>query len=164
MIANSGRTLASSRLRIFISSFLVVAAGIVVVGANDSPRSIVQHVEPRALSAGKIAPWVIQRTANGQQAEFFVVLADQADLSGAAALATKVEKGRYVYDSLKNKSQATQGPILQWLRQRRIEHRRFYIVNAILVKSTREVAEALAARPDVFRAARNPPIRHNLPP
>jgi subtilisin family serine protease len=133
-----------------------------MVGANGSSRSI-QHVEPDALPAGKIAPWVIQHAANGQQAEFFIVLADQADLSGAAALETKVEKGRYVYDALRNKSQATQGPILQWLRQRQIEHRRFYIVNAILVKSTREVAEALAARPDVARVEGNPQIRNNLP-
>jgi len=163
MIANSNRTLASSRLRIFFSSFLVIAAGIVVVGANGLPRSIIRHAEPDVLHAGKIAPWVIEHTANGEQAEFFVVLADQADLNGAAALETRVEKGRYVYDSLRNKSQATQGPILHWLRQRRIEHRRFYIVNAILVKSTREVAEALAARPDVARVEGNPHIRNNLP-
>src|SRR6267142_2415820 len=51
-----------------------------------------------------------------------------ADLSGAAALPTKNEKGRYVYDTLRNKSQATQGPILQWLRERGIEHQSFYIV------------------------------------
>ena len=48
----------------------------------------------------------MEHTANGQQAEFFVVLADQADLSGAAALPIKNEKGRYVYDALWNKSQA----------------------------------------------------------
>ena len=46
------------------------------------------------------------------------MLADQADLSGATALPTKSEKGRYVYDALWNKSQATQGPILQWLSER----------------------------------------------
>jgi hypothetical protein len=43
----------------------------------------------------KIAPWVMEQTINGQQAEFMVVLVDQADLSPAAALATKTEKGRY---------------------------------------------------------------------
>ena len=78
-------------------------------------------------------------------AEFFVALADQADLSGAANLATKAEKGRYVYEALRKKSQATQRPVLQWLRERGIEHRCFYIVNAVLVKGSREVAEALAA-------------------
>lgn len=54
----------------------------------------------------KIAPW-IEHTARGQQAEFFVVLTEQADLSGAAALSGKAEKGRYVHDALLNKSQAT---------------------------------------------------------
>ena len=61
------------------------------------------------MPAGKIAPWVIEHTANGQRAEFIVVLTDQADLSGAAALTTKMEKGRYVYDALRNKSQDDTG-------------------------------------------------------
>ena len=74
-----------------------------------------------------------------------VVLADQADLSGAAMLRAKIDKGRFVRDALWNKAQTTQGPILQWLRERGIEHRSFYIVNALWVKGDRAVAEALAA-------------------
>ena len=105
----------------------------------------------------------MEHTANGQQAEFFVVLADQADFSGAANLQTKSEKGRYVYDTLLNKSQSTQGPILQWLQARAIEHQSFYIVNAILVTGGREIAEALAARPDVARVEGNPLIHNDLP-
>jgi len=180
MVSNPNGTSGSSRLRALLCVFLFIAASIAVVGAIGSPQGanisgqnqMRQRVEPPLPSSGvpgdnafhlKIAPWVIEHTVNGQQAEFFVVLADQADLSGAAALATKLEKGRYVYDSLRNKAETTQGPILQWLRQRRIEHRRFYIVNAILVKSTREVAETLAARPDVARVEGNPHIQNNLP-
>jgi subtilisin family serine protease len=106
---------------------------------------------------------VVQHTANGQQAEFFVVLADQADLSQAWILRTKTEKGRYVYNTLLNKSQSTQGPIRQWLHERGLEYRSFYIVNAILVKGSRDVAEALAARPDVARIEGNPHIQNNLP-
>src|SRR4029077_11878081 len=108
----------------------------------------------------KIAPWVIEHTANGQQAEFFVVLVDQADLSGTATLRMKAEKGRYVHDALWNKSEETQRPILQWLRERAIEHRSFYFVNAILVKGSREIAESLAARPDVARVEGNPHIQN----
>jgi hypothetical protein len=91
------------------------------------------------------------------------VLADQADLSGAASLPTKAEKGRFVYETLLSKAQTTQEPILQLLRDRAIEHRSFYIVNAILVKGSREVAEALAARPDVARVEGNPHIQNRLP-
>ena len=56
---------------------------------------------PNALS--KIAPWVLDHTVGGQQAEYLVVLSDQADFSGAAALRTKQEKGRYVRDVLWSK-------------------------------------------------------------
>ena len=96
--------------------------------ASAQPRTpAVQTNTPwnRFAAATKIAPWVMEHTANGQQAEFFVVLADQADLSGADNLQTKAEKARYVYDTLLNKSQATQEPILQWLRDRAIEHRSY---------------------------------------
>src|SRR5207247_7589979 len=106
--------------------------------------------------ANKIASWVIDHTANGQRVEFFVVLADQADVSGAATLPTKAEKGRFIYQTLLEKAQSTQEPILQWLRDRNIEHRSFYIVNAILVKGDRQLAETLAARPDVARVTGNP--------
>ena len=49
------------------------------------------------------------------------------------------------------------------MRDRAIEHRSFYIVNAILVKGTREIAEALAIRPEVARIEGNPQIHNALP-
>ena len=75
----------------------------------------------------------------------------------------RLEKGRFVYQTLQSKAQTTQDSILQWLRDRAIEHRSFYIVNAILVKGTRELAEALAARPEVARVEGNPTIHNELP-
>src|SRR6476620_1695672 len=137
-------------------------AGGGVISPEGFRESISQRVEDNAFHL-KIAPWVFRNTANGQSAEFFAVLADQAALSGAMNLATKAEKGRYVYEELCNKSQATQRPVLQWLRERGIEHRSFYIVNAILVKGSREVAEALASRQDVARIEGNPQIRNDVP-
>jgi len=134
-----------------------------VVGAIASSRRVSARAEIGALQPAKILPWVVEHTADGQRAEFLVVLSDQADSSGAAALTTKSEKGRYVYDVLRNKSQTTQGPVLQWLRERGIEHRSFYIVNAILVKGSREIAEALASRQDVARIEGNPHIQNSLP-
>jgi serine protease AprX len=162
MSTNSNRTSRPLRLRPFLCLFLFVTAGIAAVGAIASSRTTGQRADGNAFHV-KIAPWVMEHTTNGQQAEFFVVLADQADLRGAANLQTKTEKGRYVYESLWNKSQTTQEPILQWLRKRGIEHQSFYIVNAILVKGGREIAEALAACPDVARVEGNPHIRNALP-
>jgi serine protease AprX len=163
MIAIPSYTLGSARLRIIICLLLLIAASMVVVGAIASSRRVSARAEVGALQTAKILPWVIEHTANGRQAEFFVVLSDQAGLNWAAALTTKSEKGRYVYQELRNKSQAIQGPVLQWLRERGIEHRSFYIVNAILVKGSREIAEALANRRDVARIEGNPHIRNPLP-
>src|SRR5438309_5282774 len=161
--------------RIFCSLFLVAAA-VALVAAVASSRAVGQRVELNGVQlspahpssdglavAGKITPWVTEHTANGQHAEFFVVLADRADLSRAANLPTKTEKGRFVYQTLLDKAQRTQGPILRWLRERNIEHQSFYIVNAILVKGTREIADTLADRPDVARVEGNPLIHNNLP-
>ena len=151
-------------LRRIIGFLFLAAAVAAVLGAVASLRAVNQPSSPeRAAALRKIAPWVTQHTAGGKQAEFMIVLANQADLSGAAALSTKSEKGRFVRDALWNKSQTTQAPILQWLRERGIEHRSFYIVNSILVKGSQEVAEMLAARPDVARVEGNPQIQNSLP-
>src|SRR5947208_14783061 len=155
----SNRAFTRSRLRRLLCSLCIVAAAIAALGAFGSSRAGNQGSPPeQATIATKIAPWVMEHTANDQQAEFFVVLAEQADLSGAAALPTKNEKGRYVYDALRNKSQATQGPILQWLSEHGLKYQSFYIVNAILVTSSRDIAEGLAARQDVARIGGNPDV------
>src|SRR5438477_9188280 len=157
-------TFIPSQLRRIFCSLFFVAAAAAAIGAVASSRTGGQGGSPnQSVAAQKIAPWVTEHTANGQQTEFFVVLADQADLSGAANLQTKAEKGRYVYNTLLNRSQTTQGPILQWLRERGVEYESFYIVNGILVKGSREIAEALASRPDVARVEGNPVIHNDLP-
>src|SRR5436190_288027 len=164
MTTHLNRTLTPSRLRRTLCSLFFAAAAVAALGAIASSRAISQGGPPNQdATANKIAPWVMEHTANGQQAEFLVVLADQADVSGAATLPTKIEKGRYVYDALWNKSQATQGPLLQWLSERGFEHQSFYIVNAILVKGSREIAQALAARHDVARVEGNPHIQNSFP-
>ena len=152
------------RLRRVIGILCLVAAVATVLGAVASLRAVSKPNSPEQTAAlRKIAPWVTEHTSGGQQAEFMVILADQADLSQAAALPTKAEKGRFVYDTLLNKSRTTQAPIQQWLRQRGIEYQSFVSVNALLVKGTQETAEALAARSDVARVEGNPQVKNSFP-
>jgi serine protease AprX len=169
---DSDRTFTQSPWRRLFLSLLLVSAAVALVGAvassraggSTSPKVMGQRTGRNPVNvANRIAPWVVQHTVNGQQAEFFVVLADQADLSPASHLPTKTAKGRFVFETLRDKAQTTQASILQWLRERNIEHQSFYIVNAILVKGTREIAEALAARTDVARVEGNPLIYNNFP-
>ena len=149
-------------LRRVFSVILFGLAALAVVFAISPSRAVNPSRPDQAAAMSKIAPWVLEHTANGKQAEYLVVLADQADFSAAYSLPTKLEKGRYVRDVLWNKAQSTQGPILNLLRQRGIEHRSFYIVNMIWVKGDFSLALELASRSDVARVEGNPVI-HNFP-
>ena len=147
---------------------ILFAAAVVAMLATITPLRAVNNVagsNPKS-GASKIAPWVLQHTANGREAEFLVILADQTDLNAARALPTKKEKGRFVRDALWQKAQDTQQPLLEMLRTRGVPYRSFYIVNMIWVKGGYDLALALSARPDVARIEGNPVIRnvqHPLP-
>ena len=89
--------------------------------------------ENQQAAKRKLAPWVIEHTSGGEEAEVLVILADRADLRPARALQTRREKGQFVRDALLSKAQQSQAPLLEWLRARGVQHRSFYIVNAIWV-------------------------------
>ncbi|MDQ6860117.1 MAG: S8 family serine peptidase [Verrucomicrobiota bacterium] len=150
-------------LRRSLSIVFVVSAGAMALLAL-MPRSAVSSSrrETQARGLNKISPWLLDKTATGEQAEFLVVLAQQANLSGADAFPTKEEKGRYVRDVLWKTAQETQAPLLADLRANGLEHRPFYIVNCVWVKGTRDALLRIASRADVARLDGNPEIR-NLP-
>jgi hypothetical protein len=58
----------------------------------------------------KIAPWVMDHTENGAEAEFLVVLRDKADLSSAKTLQSKREKGQFVRDAFSRKRSSRKNP------------------------------------------------------
>ena len=91
--------------------------------------------------------------------EFLVILSEQADLSGAAALKTKEAKGRYVFERLTETAQRTQSPMLKTLRERGLEHRPFWIANVIWVRGDRPAIQSLAQREETARIVANPAIR-----
>ena len=143
---------------------ILIAVGVLVGGLAASakskkrpPTKLSQELQQKALR--KLSPWVLQQTGAGEETEFLVMLQDQADLSEADSLETKEEKGRYVFETLLARASETQAPLLGWLGERGIRHRAFYIVNAILVKGSREIAIELAARDDVARIEGNPQLQ-----
>jgi subtilisin family serine protease len=146
---------------VFRSACIVMVLAIaLLLLANTGGYTVSQQ---QNLAMTKIAPWVLEHTAAGAQAEFLVILSDQADLSGASRLKTKQEKGRFVRDALWNKAQATQAPLLKLLAARNVEYQSFYIVNMLLVKGDQNLATELALRPDVQRIEGNPVIHNAIP-
>lgn len=118
---------------------------------------------PAAVS-DKIAPWVRAQTADGGACSFIVVLDKQADTSGAAWLTTKEEKGRYVFDLLRQTAETSQGPLKKYLDERKIPYQAFWIINMITVeRGDAALAADLAARDDVRSIEGNPIVFNRLP-
>jgi subtilisin family serine protease len=116
-----------------------------------------------AAISDKIAPRVLTETEGNATTEALVVLAEQADLIPAAALQTKLAKGRFVVTALRAVAERTQARILTSLQQRGISYQSFYIVNMIRVTGNRALMQELAARADVARIDANPYVRTTLP-
>jgi subtilisin family serine protease len=135
---------------------VMLAAGVLLCGADA-------RAQEKQTADAKIEQWVIENTRAGAQAEFFVVLDRQANLAAARQVQGKPAKGEYVYRTLFETARQTQKPILEELDAQGVEYRSFYLVNAILVKGDRRLAQRLAARPDVKRIDGNPVLRQDLP-
>jgi serine protease AprX len=110
----------------------------------------------------KVHPLVLERGETGP-VEFLAVLDEQADLSGAAGLATKQEKGEWVVSRLRAVAERTQAPLLERLAADGVEHRAFWITNMIWVRGALESVEKIALRPEVRRIDANPRIAVSLP-
>ena len=110
-----------------------------------------------ALAAGeaKLDSRIFVGKPSNETASFLVVLREQADLSGAERLASKEDKGRFVYEALQQLAEATQLPLRDRLRQAGVAFRPFFLVNMIEVQADRALATELALREDVYAVAAN---------
>lgn len=102
-------------------------------------------------------------TAGGVQAEFLVVLTDQADLSAAANVRHKTERGRYVYETMTAIAARSQAPLRAWLDARGANYRPYWIRNMIWVRGDRDLVLGLAGRAEVDHVYANEWQRIQLP-
>src|SRR6185295_19639649 len=109
-------------MRVRLFTIIAIMLGMIgsVYSGNYSPPA----TQTPALN--KIAPWVIEHTAGGKQAEFLVIMSKQADLTRMSATRTKLERGREVYQSLYQTAQESQRDLLNLLKSRGIQHRSYY--------------------------------------
>ncbi|RLC60662.1 MAG: hypothetical protein DRI80_10530 [Chloroflexota bacterium] len=142
-IFNTGLALGLAGL-LFLTLLIVTRAGSTTRPANVAPR-------------------VWEATADGGETRFLLVLAEQADLSAAAALPTREARLRYVYDALREVALRSQAPLRVELDAAGVDYRPFYIVNMLAVKGDRALVTRLAVRPEVARIAANPRVRQPLP-
>ncbi len=110
----------------------------------------------------KVDPWVLASAAQAET-EFLVFLAEQADLAGASKLKTKLEKGRYVSERLREVANRTQGPLLSSLVAQGVPHQAYWVANMVWVRGNRSVVQAVASRSDVAHIYANPAVAFEGP-
>lgn len=117
---------------------------------------------PAAPWMAKVDPRVLAAAAGGE-ADFIVFLKEQADLSGAEALETKLAKGQFVYKRLTETASRSQGPVIRALQAAGAEYRPYWIANMIWARGDLDLVQRMAARPEVGRIYANPTIRLDIP-
>jgi len=94
---------------------------------------------------------------------FLIVLAEQADVSGARRLSRKRAKGRFVLERLSETAARSQADLLRWLAGRGAKAEPYWIANAIRVRGGADLLESIARRADVARVEADASIPMRLP-
>jgi serine protease AprX len=139
--------------------FISTALLLTTLSILASSSVLASDVPPLA----KIAPPLASEIAFGGTSEALIVFEEQADLSGAANLPTKLEKGRYVYNALRAVAERTQASMRKLLQERGIPFQSFYTVNMIKVTASRDVLYELAGHDEVLRIEANPKVQSSIP-
>src|ERR1700687_6034343 len=110
----------------------------------------------------KVQPSVLAAARAGS-VPFIVFMKEKADLSGAANLRTKVERGYWVYDQLNRIADRSQQEIIAILEAQEMVYQRFWIANMIVTGGSLDLVEALAVRDDVRGIYANPTVHFSEP-
>jgi serine protease AprX len=151
----SSRTFSTSRRFLLSVGLATGLAGLLFLAWSNPTRAVPANVAPRV--------WADLEDADGSEAEFIVVLTEQADLRRAASLPNREARLRYVYDTLRETARRSQAPLRAELDAGGVDYRSFYIVNALALRGDRALVTRLAARSDVARIAANPRVLQALP-
>ncbi len=149
-----GKNLLSLSLALGLAGLLLTGLA-VSVQSSPPPASTVRPLN--------VAPQVWAATANDAEADFLLILEDQADLSAATTFPTREARLSYVYDSLRQVALRSQAGVRAELDAAGVEYRSFYIVNMLAVRGDRSVAARLATFPGVAAVVANPRIHQALP-
>ena len=101
-------------------------------------------------AAAVIEPALLASVQQAGVSDFVILLDEKADLNAATVGAnTKLEKGRATVAALKATAVRTQPGVLSALQARGIQHRAFWVANAITARGNLADIQMLAARADV---------------
>ena len=106
----------------------------------------------------KVHPKVLEAAPFGPT-ECIILMNEQADVSEAKALRTKIEKGNFVYKKLAETALHSQKNVVAILSQNRVNFMAFKVVNAVACKLDWNTLQAIAALPEVAQILHNPKVK-----
>ncbi len=124
----------SSVRRFFLSTIIIFLISIpfqVVEGSISIPDDISESIHQNGMC------------------DFFIILKEQADLRLAETLSSKLEKGRYVYETLTETATRTQSSLVEYLEEAGVVYHCYWIQNMIRVTADESILLELAERDEV---------------
>ncbi len=152
----------------FLFLSLFVSLSLLIVAQSFASTNIALNIQQNSLSwQDKVDPLLLDALASSRApdttAEFLVIMDEQADLSGAADLTTKEEKGQYVYDQLRQLAQTSQAGAVADLEADGRSFRPYWINNMIWVEGDIDTVQTMASRDDVSYLAVNAEVDFDGP-
>ena len=112
----------------------------------------------------KVNPSVFAQFQSQTEVEIIVLMREQADVSGADRLASKEEKGTFVFNILRGTSERSQGGIQQLLNAQNKRFQSFWVVNGLFLTANFDLIKQIAERDDVAEVMNNPHAKIDLVP
>ena len=127
----------------------ILAALLTGAGASTAPPTDWQS---------RVDPWVLSSAGAGET-EFLIFLEQQAELSWAADLLTKEEKGRFVFQALTKVADQTQGDLIRTLKTEGADYQPYWVANMIWVRGDMALIQRIAGHPDAAHIYANPRVK-----
>ena len=134
-----------------ISATVAAVGGSAAATLTESPVGVGDKVDPAVSAAFD----------SKDEATFWVLLHDRANLRSAATMANHDARGRFVVDELHGVADRSQAGLRSLLRGRNATFTPFWIANAISVTGDRTLMTEIARRPEVARILA--PVVYHMP-
>jgi subtilisin family serine protease len=110
---------------------------------------LIAFANPAGSPSNKIEGQLLEQLQIKDEATFWVILHEQADLSPAYAIQDWEARGRFVMEQLQETASRSQAGLQNQLQSRNLDYRPFWIVNSARITADLATVQALAALPEV---------------
>lgn len=111
----------------------------------------------------KVTPSLLENTRSGEPASFIILLASQADVSGASQIHSKEGKATFVFNALQQTALQSQKSITAFLNAQQMTYQSLYVVNAIRASGSQTIIQSIASRQDVARVIAESSVTYPKP-